>query len=94
MPSAEFVGAEALTVRVLLFASHREAVGMSSREIELPDRATVDDLFEVMASQHRSLCQLRRFTTFAVNREVVDPSIVLRHGDEVAFLQPVSGGAQ
>jgi molybdopterin converting factor small subunit len=76
----------------LLFASHREAVGRSTIEIDVPERATLSQLFEELESQSPGLSPLRPFTTYAVNREVAPPSTVLHDGDEVALLQPVSGG--
>ena len=81
-----------MTVCVLLFAAHREAVGSSRTEIDIPDGSTLDDLYEYLQSQYHRLRELRSFTTFAVNREVVDSSSILHGGDEVALLQPVSGG--
>lgn len=81
------------SVDVLLFATFREAVGRNRLRVKLPAGTTVDDLFALLVGQHPGLEPLRPFTTFAVNREVVPPETLLRPGDEVAFLQPVSGGA-
>lgn len=81
-----------MNVSILLFAAHREAVGSSREELDIPDGSSVDDLYALLQSRYHPLCELRRFTSFAVNREVVEPSTILREGDEVAFLQPVSGG--
>jgi molybdopterin converting factor subunit 1 len=80
-------------VEVLLFAAFREAVGCSRLQIETPSGTTVEGLFSLLQSKHPGLAPLRPFTTFAVNREVVPPDALLQPGDEVAFLQPVSGGA-
>ena len=82
-----------MRVTVLLFAAHREAAGSGRMEIVLPPGSTVEDAYRYLQSAHRELADLRHFTTFAVNRQVVDASTVLNPGDEIALLQPVSGGA-
>jgi molybdopterin converting factor small subunit len=81
-----------MEVTVLLFASHREAVGAGRVELDLPDASTVEDAYCSLQNDHAGLAPLRRFTSFAVNREMVEPSTHLSPGDEIAFLQPVSGG--
>lgn len=81
-----------MRVRLLLFAAYREMLGETELNVELPDGATADELYSRLEESEPGLRTLRRYTTFAVNREVSDPSTVLHAGDEVAFLQPVSGG--
>jgi MoaE-MoaD fusion protein len=83
---------EIMNVHVLFFAAHREALGVSRADIELMEGATVRDLYRRLEEQHPQLGHLRDYTSYAVNREMVDSSMVLHAGDEVALLQPVSGG--
>lgn len=82
-----------ITVRVLLFAVFREAVGTRSLEMQVPEGSTLDSLYRHIEDRHPGLRALRPYTTFAVNREVQAANTVLQSGDEVAFLQPVSGGS-
>ena len=82
-----------MKVRLLLFAAFREALGASQMDVEVPERSTVEDLFRSLEATHPRVSALRPYTTFAVNREVVSPDMVLAPHDEVAFLQPASGGA-
>lgn len=79
-------------VRLLLFAAYREIVGTRELAVDVPEGASVADLFEIVGAEYPRLRQLRPSTAFAVNRTVVDGAHRLRDGDEVAFLQPVSGG--
>ena len=79
-------------MRVLLFAAFREAIGRRQIELSLPTGATPDDVFNSVAAQASGVANLRPFTTFAVNREVVSADTRLSDGDEIAFLQPASGG--
>ena len=76
----------------MLFASHREVFGESRLQLSVPEGTTVEALYSELAQRAPRLRELRPFTTFAVNREVVDPSTVVSEGDEIALLQPVSGG--
>jgi molybdopterin converting factor subunit 1 len=81
-----------LRIRVLLFAAHRESFGRSEVSLEVPPGTTLEGVYAVMAAREARLSDLRPYTSFALNREVVDPRTRVQDGDEVAFLQPVSGG--
>jgi molybdopterin converting factor subunit 1 len=83
-----------ITVRVLLFAAYRETMGERELELEAPPDCTLADLYGLLEERRPAMSKLRGYTTFAVNREVVPPRTVLRDGDEVALLQPVSGGCR
>lgn len=79
------------TVRVtaLLFAQFRMAAGRKRVEFELPDYATVRDLAERL---ERDLGLELRGALCAIDEQYSDPDAVLRGGETVAFLPPVSGG--
>jgi molybdopterin converting factor subunit 1 len=81
-----------MRVRLLHFASFREAIGRDQEERDLPDGTRVEDLWSALG---REVALFRQFSTIppaAVNREYVGSDTVLRDGDEVAFLPPVAGG--
>ena len=78
-------------VQVRYFAAVREIIGDSAARWELPEGATVGDLWNRLATANPSLRQLT--CTAAVNQEYVSPETVLADGDEVVFVPPVSGGA-
>lgn len=90
-------------VKVLYFGVLRDRVGASDEVAELADGATVAALLELlrgrtskesMGNEATSSLDERlwRSLAVAVNREYGSASIVLRDGDEVALLPPVSGG--
>jgi molybdopterin converting factor small subunit len=83
-----------MRVTVRLFASHRERTGQSVMILDLPDDACVEDVFTTLAGQYPGFEELRSWTTFACNRRMVSADEPLADGDEVALLQPVSGGEQ
>jgi molybdopterin converting factor subunit 1 len=81
-----------MRVRLLHFASFREAVGRDQEERELAEGTRVHELWSALG---REVAVLRRYPSTppaAVNREYVGGDTVLREGDEVAFLPPVAGG--
>jgi molybdopterin converting factor subunit 1 len=73
-------------VSVRLFAGLRERAGSDRVEVELPEAATVADLMAAMQLEPRSC-------VVAINREYANEASVVRAGDEVALVPPVSGGA-
>src|SRR5215212_9534661 len=75
-----------MVVSVRLFAGLRERAGRDRVEVELPDGAVVSDLLAAMEVAPRSC-------VVAINREYADEQAVVRAGDEVALVPPVSGGA-
>jgi molybdopterin converting factor small subunit len=81
-----------MQVRVLLFAAYRELVGQKSLQVDVVPDATVDDVFEAVQRVAPDLARLRPYTSFAVNREIEPAGFRVKDGDEIAFIQPVSGG--
>jgi molybdopterin synthase sulfur carrier subunit len=81
-----------MKLKLLFFASHREALGAASKAFEIPEGATVKDLFDALAAKHPALKGLEERTIIAVNRDQADWALRLKDGDEVAFYPPVSGG--
>jgi molybdopterin synthase catalytic subunit/molybdopterin converting factor small subunit len=84
-----------MQVRVLPFGVLKDWLGSSASTIELPDGATVAELLERLgSSQSASLpAQALRGIAVSVNAEYATAAAVLREGDEVGLLPPVSGGA-
>lgn len=81
-----------MKLRLRFFASVRERLRRTEAEWELPDGATVHDLWQSLLAQHPQLQPLSSSITFAVNREYVARDHRLAAEDEVAIIPPVSGG--
>lgn len=81
-----------IKVTLKLFGSLREAIGESSRVIELEAGSRVLDLRAWLAQRSALVDQLGGRLAASVNLEIAEPERVLRDGDEVAFLPPVAGG--
>jgi len=82
-----------MSITVLFFAYLRELVGSRVQAQELPERATVDDLWSALTQKYPALAVHRPSVVCSVNQEYATGSVVLHQGDEVALLPPVSGGA-
>ena len=76
-------------IKILLFAYLQEDVGKSQLEIEL-DQITVSQLKQYLHSLY-NLPQLDQVLT-AINEEYAEDVDVIKSGDTVAFIPPVSGG--
>ena len=81
-----------MRVHVKFFAIFREMVGVKTEWTEISDGATVESLWQQYAARSARLDSVR--AAYAVNQKLVKPDQVLRDGDEVGFLPPVSGGAK
>jgi molybdopterin converting factor subunit 1 len=81
-----------MRVRVLYFASFREATGRDQEVREIADRAPVGELWRVLSREVPFFARFPAMPPAAVNREYAGPGAVLQEGDEVAFLPPVAGG--
>ena len=80
-----------MRVQVLYFGVLKESFGRESEMVELPEAARVADL---MARFEGKGAEWMRSIAVAVNREYARREDVLRDGDEVALLPPVSGGVR
>ncbi len=82
-----------MRIDVLLFASAADAFGGPTLAVELPDRATAEDVrAQVSAEAERRGAPLPHSTRVAVNRAFAAPGDPVRPGDEVAVIPPVAGG--
>jgi molybdopterin converting factor subunit 1 len=79
-------------VEVRLFAGLRELIGSSSIRVDMPSGATVADLRARIGEQHPDVRPFLSAVVCAVDEEYVPSAHVLRDGERVALIPPVSGG--
>ena len=77
-----------MRVVVRLFAGLREQAGTGRRELELPDGASVAEVWAALDLGDEPAGLL-----YAVNMQYAGRDLRLDEGDEVALIPPVSGGA-
>ena len=83
-------------MKLVYFASVREAIGLSSEEYDVPqDACTVGDLvarISARSEEHaRALHDLSRLR-FALDQEMVTGDTLLGAAQELAIFPPVTGG--
>ena len=83
-----------MKIKVLYFASLREARAADSDSAELPAPATVADLLKTLRAGPLSEIEESLFSSLlvAVNQTVSSAEQVIVEGDEVALFPPMTGG--
>ncbi|AJK87460.1 molybdopterin converting factor subunit 1 [Lysinibacillus fusiformis] len=76
-------------INILLFAHLQEAIGASTLSVELSD-VTVAHVKEWM-EQHYPQLTLQQMMT-AINEEFATDTTIVKSGDTIAFIPPISGG--
>jgi molybdopterin converting factor subunit 1 len=79
-----------MKIKIRFFASCREIAGKNEIELQVQKNETVSDILTVIRQLFPNLSLADIMV--AVNQEFAAPGYVLKDGDEVALLPPVSGG--
>jgi len=88
-----------LTIQILLFSTAREAAG--THQVQLKFKSDEDSmassLRKKLATLYPKLAQIildEEMVALAVNEEYLDAGtdVMLKHGDTVAIIPPISGG--
>ncbi len=81
-----------MKIQLLLFASCRDAIGAKELIVELAEGTTAAGLKDELVSRYPKLLPLKEKLLVAANTEYIEGGTVLRDGDEIALIPPVSGG--
>jgi molybdopterin converting factor subunit 1 len=81
-----------MRITVRFFAILKDRAGTSETTLELASGSTVASALESLSKRFPDLQRDCNRIAFAVNRSYVKPDQVLRDGDELALIPPVSGG--
>lgn len=81
-----------MIVKVLFFASLKDITGESGIDLELDENADVESLKVEVTSMYPKLKPFMSFVKIAINQEFAEANSVIKNGDELAILPPVSGG--
>lgn len=81
-----------MKIKVKLFAAFREIVGAKEEELDMPQGTTVGGLLDDYIRRFPQMARYREHIILSVNKEYGPPGKVIKEGDEVSFLPPVSGG--
>jgi molybdopterin synthase sulfur carrier subunit len=81
-----------MRVTVKLFARLRDIAGAPELTRELAAGSTIGGVWRQLASEFPDLAPYERSISTALNADYARMDAVVRDGDEIAFLPPVSGG--
>jgi sulfur-carrier protein len=82
-----------MQVRIRYFAGLREATGIESETLDLPEGVvTAVDVRALLGERYPKLAQLLPPCAVAVNRAYVAADASLHDGDELVFIPPLGGG--
>jgi len=81
-----------VTIRLLYFASFREAAGTDEESRSVAEGTTVGALWEELKAAVPHFAKFSSMPAAAVNCEYVTAGRPLAENDEIAFLPPVAGG--
>jgi molybdopterin synthase catalytic subunit len=80
-------------IRVLFFGVLRDVVGSREDSLEVASGGRLETVFDHYADRFPKLREMSSSVVLALNQQFSAASAPLADGDEVAFLPPVSGGA-
>jgi molybdopterin converting factor subunit 1 len=81
-----------MRVRVLLFGQLKDIVGRQEESLELEPGARLASVVAHYAGQYPGFQGLTNSLACSINQEYALATAVLKEGDEVGLLPPVSGG--
>ena len=82
-----------MRVKVQYFGILQDFFGQESEWIGVADGTSLADLYEVLRRETPKLAEFQQSIALAVNCEYSSREVILKDGDEVALIPPVSGGA-
>ena len=71
----------------------RELAGREGEPVDVPELTPLSELYAALQQRIPQLQQFRQAIALAVNYEYSGGETILREGDEIALIPPVSGGA-
>ena len=80
------------TISILFFAAAADAFGSSRLDLAVSESARVESVLEQLAIEFPRAGELLGSVAVAVNEQYAPRSTLLRPGDVIAIIPPVSGG--
>jgi molybdopterin converting factor subunit 1 len=80
-----------MELNIQAFGIAKEIVGGSKVQLQVNEKITAAELKKLLESRYQQLSKLSSFL-LAVNDEYAEPEEIVKAGDEIAIIPPVSGG--
>jgi len=81
-----------MKVKVLYFSSIKDRLKKNSEEFDIPENTYIKEFIDILKEKHPEISNLLENTMIAVNEEYVHEDYLLKEGDVIAIIPPVSGG--
>ncbi len=81
-----------IKITIKLFAAYQEAYNQPEIQLNFPLQTTVGEVLDYLLVQKPQLKKWRDVTRFGVNLQFTEANTILKDGDEIVFIPPVSGG--
>jgi sulfur-carrier protein len=81
-----------ISINLLYFAFVKDKTGVEFDLLDLPSDTSVKSLIHLILEKHPALSNIIDMIQISVNYKIVDVDTILKDGDEIAFLPPISGG--
>ncbi|MDG2094380.1 MAG: MoaD/ThiS family protein [Phycisphaerales bacterium] len=86
------MNSDQITIRISAFASAAQIMGERTSSVVVPAGSTVDQAWSGLILRHGDLQSLSSTIAFGVNDQLSGRETVLKDGDRLDLLPPVSGG--
>lgn len=80
-----------MKLKILLFGITTDLVGTSTLETEVPTSSSVAIFKELLVKHYPQLSNIKSYA-IAVNESYASDEVLLKDGDIIAIIPPVSGG--
>ena len=80
-----------MNIKTLFFGITTDLVGASELQIDVTENTSVKDFKSVLKKAYSQLENINSYA-IAVNEEYASDDLILKNGDVVAVIPPVSGG--
>ena len=80
-----------MKIQLLFFGITTDLVGEKSLSLGLEDNTSVSELKKILTTQFSALKNIHDFA-IAVNEDYAEDALIIKNGDVVAIIPPVSGG--
>jgi molybdopterin converting factor subunit 1 len=81
-----------ISITILYFARVKDITGVKKETMDLPPNTSIKKLLAKISLSYPDIKSILNVVKISVNYKMIDMNTILKDGDEVALLPPVSGG--